>query len=329
MAEILEVKGELSQVIDYGLVIADLQTKVTADLTLTIDGPNDKDGYKLCDQRRKEWVKVRTGIDKKRKEMNAAAREHIKKVDAVAAEFTELAGQAEDHVTRLVDEIDAAVAAAEKEKSDKFFNDRNAQLLHVGLSLPRVFIESLTDEQLEEQITQAVENKRLRDAESERIAAAKAESDRLAAEQVERNRIEAETLAADRAAFAEQQAEHKAEMERVKAEQQEVQRKLDAAQAAAEKAEAERVAEINRKQLEEKDREWKLKQAETAEAEAIEAEKRAEALRPDREKLLSVAAAIQAVEIPQVSDELSATVQEINKIIIRAVSEITMVVHGI
>lgn len=369
MQDVLEVKNELSQKIDYGLVFEDLAKKVEADLSITINGVEDKAGYKLADTRRKEWVKVRTGIDKRRKEMNAAAREHIKRVDAVAAEFTELAGKAEDHVTRLVDEIDAEIQRVEQEKLDKVFNDRNAQLQHVGINLPRLVIESLTDAEIQKQIDDKIETDRLRKAEAERMAAEKAAAEKLAAEREEANRIEAEKLAAERAAFAAQQAAAKAEadlfakieaeklaaeraeLERQKSEQAELQRSLQREQerlaqierdriAAEQQAERDRIAEENHLRLyaERKERERieaeakAAREAEEAKAEAAAeeaAKAHAEALRPDREKLLSVAAAIDAVEIPRVSTEMAGTVQAITKIISQAVTEITLAVHSV
>ena len=323
MQDVLEVKGELSQVIDYGLVFEDLEKKVQADLAITINGVDDKSGYKLADQRRKEWVKVRTGIDKKRKEMNAAAREHIKRVDAVAAEFTELAGQAEDHVTRLVDQIDAEIDAAEKAKADAAFNAKNSQLQHVGIELNRLVVESLDDEQIAAMIEEKLLTDRLKREESERQAAAKAEADRVAALERERHIIEIEKLAAERAEFERQKAEQAAEFAKLKAAQEERQRKLDEAHQIAANRERER---IENEQQAERER---IIAADKAQSEASETQRvklsaeRAEVLRPDREKLLSVAAAISAVPIPQVSDELLETADDIKRIISSAVLAIS------
>ena len=335
MAEVLEVKQELTQVIDYGLVAADLQTKVTADLALTIDGPSDKAGYKLCDTRRKEWVKVRTSIDKRRKEMNAAARDHIKRVDAVAAELTEIAGQAEEHVTRLVDEIDAAVEKAKQDALDVVFNARNSQLQHVGLNLPRLLIESMTDEQIEQQITDKVEMDRLRKAEADRLAEAKAAADKLAAEQAEANRIEAEQLAADRAAFAEQQAEHKRDMER--------QQSLIADKLAADRAELARMkAAIDREReavetaeaIRLADEKHAADMAEKLRVEAEQAERDrvlAELMRPGREQLLMVAAVVEqtgrevlALVLPAEFNEIK---QKCGRIILDAAENIRRVLN--
>ncbi len=337
MPEVLEVKNELSHVIDYGLAIEDLKTKVEADLALTIDGVKDRAGYKLCDQRRKEWVKVRTGIDRTRKELNAAAREHIKRVDSVAAELTSMAGEAEDHVTRLVDAIDEQVAKEKRDAEDAVFNARNAQLQHVGLNLPRVLIESLSDADIAKQIEDKIETDRLRAAETERRAAEKAAAEKAAAEELSRIKAEAEKLAAERAAFERQKAEQAAEFAKLQEAQAEQQRAIEAEkkrladietariekeqaeQRAKDKAEHERVEAERLKVLAEQaaiDAAEKLKREQR---EAQEAADIAEALRPDREKLLSFAQAI--VDMSGHLPEVSAAVQGTRLLVLSAVSE--------
>lgn len=279
MPEVLEVKNELSQTIDYGFVVDDLKTKVAADLAITINGVEDKAGYKLADTRRKEWVKVRTSIDKRRKEMNQLARDHIKRVDGVAAELTEIAAQAEDHVTKLVDEVDAAIEKAEKEKIDAIFNVKNDRLVAAGLNLPRILVDSMSDIDIDDKISEAVELARFRKEQAEKEANAKAEADRIAAEQAEANRIEAEKLAADRAAFAQQQADHKAEMERL--------RKLDEDSIAAERAELEtqKAAQLEAQQNIEREQ----KRLADIERDRIDAEQQRERDKIEAERVKSLA----------------------------------------
>lgn len=319
MHDVLEVKGELSQVIDYGLVFEDLQKKVQIDLAITINGVDDKSGYKLADQRRKEWVKVRTGIDKKRKEMNAAAREHIKRVDAVAAEFTELAGQAEDHVTRLVDDIDAEIAAAEQAKADAIYNEKMTRLVEAGCPLERLVVDSMTDEQIDARCSETRELNRLRQEECDRIAAAQAEADRLAAEQSERNRVEAEKLVAERAEFERQKSEQAAEFAKIKAEQEEQQRKIDDAHQIAANRERER---YETEQQAERDR---IADTEKAERLALE-----ELLRPDREKLLAWSENVSATItlLPEVSESLNPIIALIAEVIAGSVQKIRVIVSS-
>lgn len=373
--------------IDYGLIASELQAKVNADLAITINGVDDKAGYKLADTRRKEWVKVRTGIDRTRKDLNAEAKKHIDKVNSIAKELTDIAGQAEAHVTKLVDEIDTAIEKSKQDKLDAEFKARNDRLVAAGIILPRAFVECLSDMDITDKIAEKEELDRFRALEAEKAAQAKAEAERVAAELAEKNRIEAERLAAERAAFEKQQALAKAEADRLKAisdaetarlraeadqlvaaerarleaeriareaeserlkkidderlaleraelEHQRLalaaaQKKIDDEREAAEQKERQRLAEIERQRIEAEEKEsQRLAEEQRAASEAAD-KLRAEALRPDKEKLLSVAAAIHSIIIPQVSDELADSVRAINHIIVRSVSEITEVVHAI
>jgi hypothetical protein len=81
---------------------------------------------------------------------------------------------------------------------------------------------------------------------------------------------------------------------------------------AAERAKRETEARIAREALEAKQRE------EAAEA----TRKRAEALRPDREKLLAVADAVLAVQVPQVSPEASRAAAKVADVLASAVGQI-------
>jgi hypothetical protein len=293
MAEVNRDTG-LATNIDYGLVPADLQRRVEADLALTIEGVGDSAGYKICDTRRKEWVKVRTSIDKRRKEFNAAARDHIRRVDAVAAELTEIAGRAEDHCCSEVDRIDAEIESARQAKLDAAYRLKNERLLAAGVTLDRFVVDSLSDEQIDQQI----ELSRLRLAEADRQAKAKAESDRLAAEQSEANRKEAERLAADRKEFEQQRREQEA-AHQVSREQQAVQQRLiDEANEKLRKAEADQLEKINRKRREAEAAEAARQQAVNDAQAKAEADLRAEALRPLKVRLIEFAYSVENLEPP-------------------------------
>lgn len=331
MAEVLEMKSEtgLAAAIDYGLVAADLQKRVEADLALTIEGPTDSAGYKICDTRRKEWVKVRTSIDRRRKEFNAAAREHIKRVDSVASELTEIAGQAEDHCTAEVDRIDAEIESERQAKLDATYNSKNDRLLAAGVTLDRLVVDSLTDEQIDQRCAEAIELATLRMAEAVRVAAAKVEADRLAAEQAEANRVEADRLAAERAEFVilkqreideaarvkkiedDKLAAERAELDQQRrvhiedvtatlARQAEAQRQIDEANEKLRRADADRLEEINQKRREAEAAEAARQKAINDAQAKAEADLRAEVLRPDRELLLAFAAQIENLHVPNV-----------------------------
>lgn len=233
-ADVLEVKPEsgLSLAIDFAIVAEDLQRRVDEDLKLKINGPDDKAGYKLCDTKRKEWVKVRTGIDKRKEHLNELAKEHIKKVNGVAGDLKAIAAKAEDHVTSEVDRIDAEIAKAERDKIEAAFKAKNDRLVAAGISLPRILVDSMSDIDIDDKISEAEELAIFRKQQAEKEAVAKAEAERKAAEQAEANRIEAERLAAERAEFARQQAAAKAEQDRLS--------KIEADKLAAERAELDR-----------------------------------------------------------------------------------------
>lgn len=335
--------------IDYGVAKSELETKVKADLAITINGIEDKAGYKLADTRRKEWVKVRTSIDKRRKELNAEAKKHIENVNAVAKELTDIAAQAEDHVTKLVDGIAAAIAKAEQDKLDAIFNAKNDRLTAAGLFLPRILVDSMTDIEIDDKISEAVELARFRKAQAEKEAAEKAEADRKAAEQAEANRKEAERLAAERAEFARQQAELKAEQDRlakieadrlaaeraeldrqrreqeeqarlIREQQEAAQRKIDEENARLAKVEADRLAEIERQRLETEAAERaKLEVAAKAKRDA-EAAAQAEQLRPDKEKLLAFADRIGELseDVPKVAKALKPVAEVASVLLLEA-----------
>ena len=369
MTTVLEQPKNQISPINYGVIKEELANKVAADLLITISGIEDKEGYKLADTRRKEYVKLRNAIDKKRKDLNAEARQHIERVNVAAEELQAIISEGETHVTQLVDDVDATIAKAKQDKIDAAFNAINDRLIAVGLIHPRVYVETLADADIEELIGQKLETDRLKKEEAERQAAAKIEQDRLAAEEKERNRVESEKLAAERAEFARQKAEQdaetarlkkieddklaaeRAELDRQRADQQEAQRKLDTEREAIHKAEQDRLDAIERARLEAEQKESArvaeeqrvAREAEEArlKAEQAEADRKAsaerevnekarlEALRPDREKLLAYVAQIDAIELPQVSKSMTGMKEEVRLQMTHATNAIRDLINGV
>lgn len=314
--------------IDYGVKKTELADMVKRDLALTVNGIDDKAGYEVANKRRLDYVRLRNRLDKRRKELNAEAREHIRRVNEAEEELQSIISPAEQHVTKLVDGIDAAKAKIEQDKRDAVFNARDQQLRHAGVILERIVIESLTDQQIDQKIADAIEFAKLRKEESERQAAAEAERQKLMAEEKERNRIESERLAAERWDFErlkkEQEAEsarqrkieddriatERAALERLRQEQEAAQRKLNEERDRIEQQERDRLAEIKREQLAEQDakrlaEESRLK----ADREAVEFA-RAESLKPDRQKLSEFAASIERLPRPVLSKHAPGAVDE-------------------
>ena len=160
-------------------------------------------------------------------------------------------------------------------------------------------------ERIAKEKADAEERERIR-VENERLKAEAAERERLA--QIEAQRIAAERAAADAAAKAERE-KHEAEMARQQAEARRIvaeahekaRKEREAAEAKAkaeqEKAQAERAAR-EKAEAEAK----RLRDAEEAKK-AAEAERHRQAeLAPDKEKLLTVAKVVRAINVPAVSD---------------------------
>lgn len=190
-----------------------------------------------------KYVKFRTGLDAKKKTALEDTKKIVAIVGEVADSFQSEFDKAEEHLAGQIDAYDAKIESERQAKLDAAYNVRNAKLIAAGVTLDRLIVDSLTDEQIDQRCSEALELARLRKAEAERLAAEKAEADRLAAEQAEANRIEAERLAAERAEFDRQKAEQQAETDRLKKIEEE-QLAKERAQFLAEKAESDRLRKV-------------------------------------------------------------------------------------
>ncbi len=339
----------------------EIAKEVEADTQLVVTDDNTR---KAAKERKLVWVRRRTSLDRTRKAASADAQSIVKLVKEVAENFQTEFDKAEQHLAEQIDVWDEKIEKEKQAKLDAVFNARNAQLLHVGLVLDRIVIDSMSDADIERRINDQVELNALRKAQAEKAAADKAEADRIEAARVEANRVEAERLEAERAKFeqdkaaekaervrlakiesdkleaqkadfARQQAEvaaererqatieannlaaERAEIARVKAEQAEAQRKLDEAKAAAEKVETDRIAKIERERLAAEQKERDRIAAEQSAAAEVERKKQiaeqedrdrnhAETMRPWREKMVSIADAVDAVSQQLMELELPA-----------------------
>ena len=281
-----------------------IASEVAADTLLMVGNDGERTA---ANKRRMVWVRRRTDLERTRKAAQADAKKIVELVKEVAETFQADFSKAEDHLAIQIDAFDAKVEAEKQAKIDAAFNAKNSQLLHVGIELQRIVVESLADEDIERMVNDKVEADRLRAAEAERNAAAKVESDRVAAEQAEANRVEAAKLIADRAAFATQQAAQQAELDAQRKLLEAAQEKINAAAFAVaererEQREAEQTAERLRLEAEDKiksdafEAERLKVLAEKAAQDAAEklerdkadddaARQRAEQLKPDRLKL--------------------------------------------
>jgi len=282
-------------------------------MPLTIAGLDDAAGYRRVHAARMIVKDRRIQIEKKRKELKADALEYGRKVDGEAKRLTALLEPIETHLLQEEKAIDD-----EKE---------------------RIRNEARLKAEAEEQARREAEAARIKaeqDAENERLRAEreKLEAERKAREaewEAERQKIEVEK--------ARVAAEQKAAQDRIDAEREamEAERKRIADAEAArlraiemEKAKAE-AAEKARVETEKRvAREAAEKAArEKAKAEAAERKRlRAEAMRSDREKLLSVANAVFAIVLPDVSDEAEDARLAVAEVLAEARTSIHQIVEG-
>lgn len=315
-----------------------------------------KEGYEEVRKAIAVCRTTRTGIEKKRKELNEGAQSYIRTVNGEAKRLTAAIEAIEEPLKAdkqaVDDERERLKAEAEAAKARKV-NDRIAAfLVQAGATCSVQDAETWTDAEFESALTIAREayQERLKaeqEAESERqrIEAERQETLRKQQEEIERQRAEIEQIRVAQQAEldrlrAEQEAArlaHEAELEKIRAEQAErdriEQEKIEAERAAiqaekdrleqeeAARQEALRQAEEAARQAEEEKR-----IAERAEAQRKEQEARLEALKPDLEKAkkyqLGLQAAIEAVEVPEFQSEaLQLWAEILRKELIRSTRE--------
>ena len=264
------------------VAIAELSAKY---MPLKVNGLNDLAGLAAVHDARMEVKGLRVDVEKKRKELKADALEYGRKVDGEAKRITALLEPIEAHleaeesiVVKEKERKAAEEAAAKKAKLDT----RLAALAAVQRVVNPFAVEGMTTGQFDDYLAEAtVAYAKWLSDKAEEEAARKAESDRLAAERAELDRQKSEQAAAQKLLDDERR---KLELEKARAE-------------AAEKAKQEAEARHAKQ----------LADAEAAKAKADAERLRAEALRPDKEKLLLVADAVQGVHVPAMS---GATMQD-------------------
>ena len=288
----------------YAVSGGEIKARVAAEATITPD---------IARRARLDMAKVRTGADKRRKELKADSLLRGKAIDGLCA-MVELEASAFE---KQMEEIEKAAERAEAARVAKLRDDRLAQL-RPYVSDPSMYqVERMTDEAFAE----LVESSRLA---AEARAKAKADADRLAAENAEADRLAAEKAAAERLETAKREAAEKARMEAERAAEAKSRadaqaaadalaasaRREQAAKDAAAKAEAAAVAEKERARLAAEAQAKRIEQMEEAarrtrlleEQEAREAEARAEARRKK-----------QAEDRASVIGRITATLAELKK----------------
>lgn len=315
--------AKLSEPLQLAPITFEVQLEMIDELAreympLAIMDVNNKEEVERVHAARMKCVKLRTGIDKKRKELNDPMVVRTRTVNSAAKTLTDALAPIEAHLTNEEGKVQREKERIEREAEEK----RRAMIrsrLELMAAAGRVCVETdisyLSEDEFQSDLAKAVEAKRVQD---EMIAAAAAEQDRINAE----NRAESARIAAE-----------KADMERQRKEIADAQAKIDAANKAiadaeaaaaraaeleqakrdaAEQARLDAIAEQERKAVEAKAR---------AEADEVE-RKRQEELRPDREKIALFADTVAKLEGPKLSAKSKAIASEIAQIMLTASQQI-------
>ena len=208
--EVVKIDTKITKAFKVNILEVQNMVKKYQELTLI---PEDEDSYKICRKALTSCIRTRTGIDKRRKELNKKAQTEIKGRNTAAGQLTAIIEPAETHLTGLVKGEDGRIAAIkeeEKEAQRKINQARVDELFKVGCVMPFIEVSVLNDEEYTDLIqgkTQEFE------AEQERIKeeakARKEEEDRLAKQKADQD-AEAARLAGIQAAQEADQAAREA-----------------------------------------------------------------------------------------------------------------------
>lgn len=279
--------------------IADVRSKCVGIIV------RSNDDRKLAAEYKAKCVKLRTGVERKRKELLEDVRKYESLVNSEAKRITSIITEFEEplklEIAKFDEAKEKAKAEAEQAKRAKI-EKRLADLTAVGLMVSPLDVAEWDDQRFFDELRDAT----IAHEEKQRKAAEeKAERERVAAEQAELIRIEREKIEAERAELARLRA---AEEERQRAEQLKIaeanrleRQRLDE-EAAKLRADRERI------ELEEHTKREALRIQKEQEAAAA----RAEAMKPDVEKIRAFAERMYPIALPAcVTDEAIAFVNAI------------------
>lgn len=298
MTQTLEapVRPEFAEWRKQDAAIAEMREKF---LPLTINGIDDKDGFKAVHDARMIVKNTRVAVEKKRKELKEDALAYGRAVDSEAKRLTAMLEPIESHLEAeesAVTEAKAKIQREAEEAKQRALQARMEALAEYGVYRPPAAVAALTPEEYAALLSQS----------KTAFDEAKAEAEAAAA----KRKAEEEALAAERARLEEIQRQQKAEADRLAAEKKKLDDERLARERAAEleKAKAE-AAEKARIEAERKHAEQQAKEKAEAEAKAARekaaaevaeaAARKKEAERPQREKLATVADKVDAIDVPE------------------------------
>ena len=311
----------------------------TAGVTdLKINGVDDKAGLEVVYRKRLDLAKIKSAIEKEREAQKKYWLEGGRAVDSEAKELQSILAPALEHLIAQETAIVNEKARLAKIKEDEKRDARVKRLTELGWTQELEpysddYLRSWTEADFElicaRMVTRVADKKLADEARAKQEAEAKAEADRMRAEResLDKQRKEQEAEAARLQKIQDDIARDKlnaemAERARVAAEAKRVEDARLAVERAAqlERAKAES-AEKARVETEQRIAREAKEKAEREQAERDELA-RQEALKPDRDKLLAVADALQAIPFPEVSQAMSESLVRINRVIVAAAREI-------
>lgn len=310
-------------------------------LALRINGIGDKAGAEIVRRARLDCVKARTVCEKEHKTAKEDALRECQRIDKSRRDMLALIAPIEKHLEDQEKAIADELAAIARKAADELHAKRlEAWTAVEGPKTDREYLLGMNDDQFAARIEQQREAMEQRKAEQERLAAEREqqriEREKLEAERAELNRqreaqeaetarlrkIEDDRRADERKELDRQQAELDKQRREVEAEQRrlqeeaaERQRKADAERIAAEAAERARVETEARLKRE-------ADEAESRRLAEVARQEREAAQRPDREKMIAVASAIEAIPMPEVAKEFASNIATIRQSIAVAVRQI-------
>lgn len=247
----------------------------------------DDESEKAVRKARADVKRVRVAVEKRRKELKADVLERGRLIDGEAKRITKLLTEVEQPLIDEIKRVDDEREAAERAK------------IEAELEAKR----KAERERIEAEQKAALERA---EAQQREIEAQQAQLAKDRAEWAAARKAEAEAQAAEKARIEEEQAAQRAELEaarqQIEAQRQENER-IERERLEREQAEREAKELAEREAAEAKAKaEREAAEAKQREIEAAAEAKRQEALRPDREKALALAAALAEIDFPSSDD---------------------------
>ena len=287
----------------YSVTDADIATMKEQFMPLTINGVNDSGGAKAVHSARMKVKNIRCDIEKRRKELKADALAWGKRVDTEAKTLTDQLAPIELHLSSQEDAYEA-----EKERIKQAERERLEAIERAKREAEEARLKAIRDaEEAKLQAEQAAEREKIR-LEREKLAEEQRQlnAERQKIESAKQRLAEAEAAHLREVEFENKRRQTLIEAERVRVE-------------AEKQANAEKEARIAR---EAKATEEKAKAEEAARI-------RAEELKPDREKLLTVADAIASLSIPEVSIKSANAASRVQSVLADACHQIHQIINSL